>query len=317
MQFVSKQFMFCISGYSGSGKDEFARVLVEERGAPKAGMADPAKRHLADLYGFDEDQLFGPSASRNAGDIRYPKSPFFQVGLSISSVGSEEFPDGVQWPRGVKPGFPPGTVWEFPSRMASGDTLRATERLPFLPVGPGERMVYVPSGHPHFWLSPRESLQLYCELMNTLYGDTWIRKAVDVHHRLGSVMEVDGKRIMLFAYDRMHGIHVPSAEARVPAPGDGEAFFSCSADFRHRHEFNFVRKLNSEQFVPVTVRVKRPSVPSPPFDHRSETEQATIPDDFFDFVVDNDGTVDDLHAKAREVTAAVQTPGWKPVRGTL
>src|SRR5690606_12488317 len=31
------------------------------------------KRHLADLYDFTEEQLFGPSAFRNKGDLRYPK----------------------------------------------------------------------------------------------------------------------------------------------------------------------------------------------------------------------------------------------------
>ncbi len=122
---------------------------------------------------------------------------------------------------------------------------------------------------------------------------------------------------MRFAYDRMFGPSVPSQDKFVPAPEDGGAFFSCSADFRHRHEFNAVRKLRSEVFVPITVRVKRPSVPLPPFDHRSETEQATIPDSFFDFVVNNDKTVEDLHEQARGVVKVVQVPGWQPLRGSL
>jgi len=317
----SKHFMVCISGFSGSGKDEFARTMVEELGAPKVGLADPAKRHMADLYGFTEQQLFGPSAARNAGDVRYPKRAFFESGLCISSVGAENVPEGLQWPRGASPEIcrliPGVKYWEMQDRRAAPSTLKAIAGSPFVPGQLGDATVYVQEGDPHFWLSPRESLQLYCELMNTMYGDTWIRKSVSVHMQLGRTVEVRGHRFMQYAYDRMSGLVVPDAANLVPAPEDGGAFFSCSADFRHRHEFNLVRKIRSDSFVPVTVRVRRPSVPDPPFDHRSETEQATIPDGFFDFVVDNDGTVEDLHDKARRVLDAVQTPGWQPVRGTL
>ncbi len=310
--------MVCISGYSGSGKDEFAKVLVDEQTAPKVGLADPAKRHMADLYGFTEHQLFGPSAARNAGDIRYPKKSFSSAGLCISSMRAEEPHADLQWNHGMKKELVPNVpYWEMSMRRATPDLRRELEKLPFVLGQLGDATVYVPEGHPSFWLSPRESLQLYCELMNTLYGDTWIRKAISNHMRLGGITEFHGHRFMSFAYDRMSGLVVPSPDELVPAPGDGESFFSCSADFRHKHEFNLARKTRSEDFIPVMVRVKRPSVPVPPFDHRSETEQATIPDSFFDFVVENDKTVEDLHGQAREIVRAVQAPGWQPLRGTL
>lgn len=312
MQYVLKQFMICISGYSSSGKDEFARVLVEEHQAPKVGLADPAKRHMADLYGFTEDQLFGPSASRNAGDIRYPKPGFFSAGLCISSARAEEPPAELRGE--LKPGI---QYWEMSSRNVTPAAYEASRKLPFVLGQLGDATIYVPEGHPSFWLSPRESLQLYCELMNTLYGDTWIRKSVNTHMRLGGTTEISGHRFMTFAYDRMFGLTVPSPDKLVPAPEDGGTFFSCSADFRHKHEFNLARKMRTDDFIPVMVRVKRPSVPNPPFDHRSETEQATIPDSFFDFVVNNDKTVEDLHEQAKEIIRTVQIPGWQPLRGTL
>jgi hypothetical protein len=309
-----RKFMVCISGYSGSGKDEFAKVLVDEQAAPKVGLADPAKRHMADLYGFTEHQLFGPSAARNAGDVRYPKPSFFSSGLTVSQASSAEPPNGLSGE--LEPNVP---YWEFESRRGTNglSDARAISKLPYVNGRLGNAKILVPEGHPSFWLSPRESLQRYCELMNTLYGDSWIRKAINNHMRLGGTAEIRGHRFMSFAYDRMFGLVVPSSDKLVPAPEDGGSFFSCSADFRHKHEFNLARKTRSEYFIPVMVRVKRPSVPAPPFDHRSETEQATIPDSFFDFVVENDKTVEDLHDKTREIVRAVQAPGWQPLGGTL
>lgn len=301
--------MVCISGYSGSGKDEFARVFVDELQAPKVGLADPAKRHMADVYGFTESQLFGPSAFRNGGDIRYPKPDFFKSGLTLSRASSASPPEGLV---GVlEPGRP---YWEFESRKGSTslDGAPSISKLPYVAEKLGNATLFVPEGHPTFWLSPRESLQLYCELMNTLYGDTWIRKSINIHMQLGQTREYSGHRFMCFSYDRMGGLYVPDEANIVPAPEEGGSFFSCSADFRHRHEFNLARKMRSETFVPIMVRVKRPSVPIPPFDHRSETEQATISDSFFDFVVENDGMVEDLHMRARDVVSAVQMPSWRP-----
>lgn len=306
--------MVCISGYSGSGKDEFARVFVDEMQAPKVGLADPAKRHMADLYGFTEDQLFGPSASRNAGDLRYPKPGFFESGLTVSAYSHSSPPDGLVG--SLEPDVP---YWEMDSSKGPPKLSDAASigKLPYMIGKLGRSTVFVPEGHPSFWLSPRESLQLYCELMNTLYGDTWIRKSVQTHMRLGGTTEIVGHRFMSFTYNRMFGLMVPSPDKLIPAPEEGGAFFSCSADFRHRHEFNLAKKMRTDDFTPVMVRVKRPSVPDPPFNHRSETEQATIPDGFFDFVVDNDKTVEDLHERAREIIKAVQTPGWQPLQGSL
>jgi len=306
-----RHFLVCISGYSGSGKDEFSKVLVDEMRAPKVGLADPAKRHMADLYGFTERQLFGPSANRNAGDIRYPKQELFDWGLTVSRSSSENPPEGLVG--SLRDGV---SYWECDARNTA-------EAFPYVPGRLGSAKIFVPEGHPTFWLSPREALQRYCELMNLMYGDTWIRKSVNVHVQLGQTFERHGGRFMLYAYDRMMGVIKPdeavvSGEAHlVPAPEDGGSFFSCSADFRHVHEFRMVRKLSSPDFLPVTIRVKRPSIPNPPFQHRSETEQATIPDEFFDFVVDNDGTPEDLHAKAREIVEKVQEKGWVPRRWSL
>ncbi len=287
---------------------------MEDLNAPKVGLADPAKRHMADLYGFTEHQLFGPSAMRNAGDLRYPKPEMFAAGLTISAHDADSPPpgltgvleDGVQY-------------WEFRPRDfdQSAAAKPVPAGLPFVSKKIGHSTVFVPEGHPAFWLSPREALQRYCELMNLMYSDTWVRKSVNVHALLAQTFGAPGGRFMLYAYDKVAGVIKPDEEHCIEAPEDGGAFFSCGADYRHVHEFKLVRKFFSPDFIPVTVRVKRPSVPLPPFDHRSETEQATIPDEFFDFVIDNDGTPEELREKAKSLSETVQSKGWAPKKVSL
>lgn len=58
-------------GQAGSGKDTIAGFLVKNHGAISIAQADPMKRLAAILFDFSEDQLWGPSESRNAVDPRY------------------------------------------------------------------------------------------------------------------------------------------------------------------------------------------------------------------------------------------------------
>lgn len=62
-----------ISGIAGSGKDTLADFLVKENSFVKVALADPLKRIAKEVYEFTDDQLWGPSASRNAPDTRYPR----------------------------------------------------------------------------------------------------------------------------------------------------------------------------------------------------------------------------------------------------
>lgn len=293
--------MLCVSGYSGSGKDEFVRKLVEN-GDPKVGLADPAKRHMADLYGFTEEQLFGPSASRNAGDLRYPKQDFVDLGLALSSVTAQEPPEGLTGE------LVPGRYWEYVGRGGE-------QKLPYVPGKLGSARIFVPEGHPSFWLSPREALQRYCELMNLMYENTWIRKGIQTHKELSKVATDNGRTRLVHGYHRMRGLYSP--EYFQPAPGPEEAFVSCSADFRHRHEIKETAASATDDFVPVLVRVKRASVPEPPFPHRSETEMKTIPDSAFDYVVNNDSTVDSLHDIAAAIVIDASRADWQPRRKPL
>ncbi len=72
--------------------------------------------------------------------------------------------------------------------------------------------------------------------------------------------------------------------------GDGD--FVCTS-MRYRNEADFCAEHG------ITIRVWRPGIPVES-DHETETALDDYP---FDYVVMNDGTIEDLHAKIREVVA--------------
>lgn len=65
--------IIAISGKAGSGKDTIADYLVREHGFVKIGLADPMKRFCKEIFGFSDEQLWGPSERRNAGDPRWER----------------------------------------------------------------------------------------------------------------------------------------------------------------------------------------------------------------------------------------------------
>ncbi len=61
-----------VNGQIGSGKDTVADRFVE-KGYVKVSLADPMKRFAQEVFGFTEEQLWGPSDNRNAVDTRFHK----------------------------------------------------------------------------------------------------------------------------------------------------------------------------------------------------------------------------------------------------
>jgi len=62
-----------VCGLAGSGKNEVTKVLIEECGWVNVAFADEMKRICKRVYGFTDEQLWGPSEMRNAPDKRYPR----------------------------------------------------------------------------------------------------------------------------------------------------------------------------------------------------------------------------------------------------
>jgi hypothetical protein len=281
-------YMVCISGFAGAGKDECATQLVNNHGAVQTGLADPGKRHMADAYGFTEKQLFGPSQFRNAGDVRIPKNTFREFDLT---KWNGPLPD-------LKPGINKKYKIDLTKKYWTYPTAYGNQR-PYFDTESDGRLSFVQEGDPEFWLSPREALQIYLEKMNTLDIYTWIRKGVEDQLYIAS-----GK----YGYNRMRGL-LPAEEVYELAGGEQPSGIilpriqnkiTCFADFRHIQEIQYVRDFSKKSMVsyqPILIRVKRPSIPVPPYDHRSETEQTKIRDAAFDAIVHNDEDLSHLYAQ--------------------
>lgn len=65
-----------LSGLAASGKDTAADWLAKKHNFAKVALADPLKRIIKDVYNFSDEQLWGPSATRNAPDKRYVRALF-------------------------------------------------------------------------------------------------------------------------------------------------------------------------------------------------------------------------------------------------
>ncbi len=65
---MSKSPIIILAGNAGSGKDTVGSYLVQNYGAVTVAQADPMKRFVAEVFGFSEQQLWGPSSFRNAPD---------------------------------------------------------------------------------------------------------------------------------------------------------------------------------------------------------------------------------------------------------
>lgn len=85
-----------VSGNLGSGKDTVADYLCKEYGFVKMALADPIKRFGHTVFGFTEEQLWGPSASRNAVDLRYNNEARWDKALiALEATGHQYITDLV------------------------------------------------------------------------------------------------------------------------------------------------------------------------------------------------------------------------------
>ena len=67
-----------ITGAAGSGKDTVAEMLRQQDSKlVTLGLADPIKEFARDVFEFSQEQLWGPSAARNAPDVRFTKPHWY------------------------------------------------------------------------------------------------------------------------------------------------------------------------------------------------------------------------------------------------
>lgn len=296
-----RHIMICVSGWSKTGKDTACERLVQNHFGVQTGLADPAKRYVMDVYGFTYDQVFGPSESRNAGDPRIPKNVYLDFGAEPCSALTDP-------PSGKGPG------WHYidldDEDVATNSLTPALSKLgPGVSVGAGFQRYFFQDNNPDFFLSPREVLQKHCEQFNDFHINTWIRKGLDLQVDLARVNYRAEKWGWRYNYQKDKGL--------VPYPRTDEWFnhsqpvVTCFSDFRHIHEFKMAREYDSQDRTVVLVRVKRPGIVKPPFDHRSENEQTLVRDSAFDFVIDNDSSLQNLYLKIDRIVEVTKSNSYK------
>jgi hypothetical protein len=176
--------------------------------------------------------------------------------------------------------FDDGQLWG-PSELRNEEDLRfVRQKKGCLGTSDGQ-----PVPKRDIYLTPRYALQtLGTEWGRDCYKDIWIEYGLRVATKL-----LDGSG----TYNAKDGFveHGPLEENEVAPVVPGVVF----SDFRFKNEFEAVKKLNG-----VLLRIHRKAAEAQEVaggvaSHASEAEQNDVDDDFFDFVVHNDGSKEDLN----------------------
>lgn len=125
------------------------------------------------------------------------------------------------------------------------------------------------------YLTPRYALQIIgTEGGRHCYSNIWVQRGLN-----------DARLISDYGlyYERSCGIYEGMT---------GHPKVAVMTDARFINEVEAVKKVGGRVF-----RVKRPGFDKPRFNHPSETEQMSIPDDRLQGVIENDGTLEDLERK--------------------
>lgn len=139
--------------------------------------------------------------------------------------------------------------------------------------------------HGNVYLTPRLCLQMFgTNWGRTCYLDIWAEYAV----RIAKVL-LDGKTIC--TYDQRTGLSFLTENKSMPKQG------VVISDLRYKSEILKIKSAGGK-----IVRIKRGTTLSGDYaQHSSETEQLTIPDEEFDYIIDNMGTLDDLKNSVRKM----------------
>jgi len=256
-----------ILGKAKSGKDTIADYLCKELQFVKVSLADPLKRYCAEVYQFSYEQLWGPSELRDKPDARY---------VRISGP-------------------------EFTARFGTKIQLWHTgvSKLPlheFLGLTKEEYDDFCTTGVVH--LTPRFALQhLGTEWGRWCCKDTWIDYALRVARRLQARIYFPEQPDPQGYIDRF-GLVSLNRYPDLPKDIRGVVIPDCS----FLNEVKAIRHVGGK-----LIKLVRPNagLSGDAARHLSEKEQDRIPDSEFDFIINNDGSIDDLFSKVRYAYAVL------------
>lgn len=217
-----------IVGQAGSGKDTVANILAKEYGGARIALADPIKDLARSLFGFTDEQLWGPSELRGQ-TMPVPKD---LTRWSLDRIYSSKRPiwhaDYVKW------------LDNLPDRCGPSHKRRAHFKTWVETHIQGREVV-----------SARHVLQtLGTEFGRNLYRDVWVDVALDRAQKMLSDTLNKNNLVII-------------------------------SDGRFRNEVLAVKKLGGS-----VLSIVAPDTVSSDT-HQSETEQASIPDFWFDQIYVN------------------------------
>lgn len=264
-----------LCGESGSGKDTVSEFLAKNHKAQPTAFADPMKRFAMKAFGFTEDQLWGPSSSRNTLDTRFASASECNAAL-----------DQVEGLAG----------WNFANELGALSHLGELKRWAF------NLLKEAQEGEAK-GLTPRKTLQtLGTEWGRHVDSDMWVKYALKTAREILHQGAQYSRTLGIWSYGS--------------APD-----FVVISDGRFRNEILTLRELGASVWK-IRSSTNTTTATAGVANHKSETEQRTIPDFYYTQILDNDKTAG-LQALERTVDLAMSSirdynlkPEWYSTRVT-
>jgi hypothetical protein len=262
-----------IAGAAGSGKDTVAGFISEYSKTVSVAQADPMKRFAAQVFGFSEFQLWGPSEARNGVDERYLTSPAW--GNALVMLGMY----GPAWVREVLPdlgsdaqedAFAALKTWFATLARVHGFEVDLTR--PFPDMKPTLESLFPAT-------APR---QLTCRYVLQTIGTEWGRQfSSDMWNKVA----LRTARKLLAGgqgYSRREGLYAMTSPSAEPE-------FVVITDVRFKNEVIGIGETGG-----IVINIQSPSESNAAIEaagvkgHRSEAELKGIPSHWFDAIIVND-----------------------------
>ncbi len=262
-----------LCGQAGSGKDLVGAHLASVYNGITIALADPMKRMAAEIFGFSQEQLFGPSANRNEPDVR------FRSGSSGAYEHAEGKLEGVaaEWFPVLFPGLPREPIERAFARW-------------FIDC--------IQNGEDNDGLTPRFALQtLGTEFGRDIDPEVWSRYAVRT------------ARLLLGAehsYTRGEGL---IRDLTKKWPYD----LVVITDGRFANEITNVKMVGGYVVHLVrTDSLTQEAMKAGVAGHVSEMGLSLVPNHFYDWRIGNDSTIEALKRKADGVADVILQgpPAW-------
>lgn len=254
-----------ICGNAGSGKDTAANHIAQQYSGMTLGQADPIKRFIHKVFNFNSDQLWGPSELRNARDPRFNDLDLHEMREVLDSLEYRYNKVAPIWLKGV---------------LGTSNSFAATDARTALDIFFKQFLKSVSS---HRGISPRETLQVI--------GTEWGRETVDANLWVNKALQTSQKLLHgRCFYTHSFGLE---KDKNQPVPG-----FVIVPDGRFANEIMHFRASGA-----LTIKIERHEHNTVGKTHRSESELDQIPAHFYNEVVHNDGTIDDLKATLNNIVA--------------